>query len=227
MYTAGIKRPTIKVSKSTRVCSAHFAPGYTVPYVKSPILIKPKQPSRRILVHKSVKDRSEYYPAIPNLSQLCSESVKTNLAKSIQYECSKEELKQQVSTSNSLRVNLFQTSPQIVTLQDEKSHLQCQQRVCDNKITFLEAGLARLSLQNELLQKKVCTLQSRRYRLNAEHLKDKDKHVQCYTGVASWKLFMLLFQSLQVYDLQNLQYVGRERTFPPGDKRVHHALLTP
>ena len=35
------------------------------------------------------------------------------------------------------------------------------------------------------------------------------------------------FQSLQVYDVENLQYVGRERTFPEGKKRGPPCALNP
>ena len=35
------------------------------------------------------------------------------------------------------------------------------------------------------------------------------------------------YNSLEPYDLSNLQYVGRDRTFPPGDKRGPPRALNP
>lgn len=40
-------------------------------------------------------------------------------------------------------------------------------------------------------------------------------------------MFILFFQSLQVYDLHNLQYIGRGRTFPEGKKRGPPRALDP
>ena len=59
------------------------------------------------------------------------------------------------------------------------------------------------------------------------NFKGRDKEMLFYTGFATWNLFHLFFQSLEVYDVQNLQYIGRERTFPDGKKRGPPRVLDP
>ena len=47
--------------ESTRICSAHFAPGYTVPNVRSPALTKQEQPARRVhLKHANDAMKEEF-----------------------------------------------------------------------------------------------------------------------------------------------------------------------
>ena len=217
----------MKVSKSTRLCSAHFAPGCTVPYVKSPSLVKPKKQPRHTLIRKSIKDRSDYYKEVPSLSQLCATDIKINLAKSVQYEHYKAELLQQEVSCNTLSNNLSQSVQQVVTLMKENSLLHSQQSSSAGRIASLEAELSRLSLQNRCLQEKVEVYEHHRYRLRAENLENNDSEIHFYTGITSWNSFLLFFQSLQVYNLENLQYVGCERTFPPGSKRGPPRTLTP
>ena len=72
---------------------------------------------------------------------------------------------------------------------------------------------------NKLLQLEVKGLEQSKFLLRAEKFNAKDKDIQFYTGFHTWDLFMLFFQSLSVYDLDNLQYYGRARTFPDGNKR--------
>lgn len=57
-YYAGIRRPGLKVTQSSRVCSAHFATGKTIPYVQSPSLVKEKPRQRRQLVKHPLPERS-------------------------------------------------------------------------------------------------------------------------------------------------------------------------
>ena len=220
----------MKVTVSTRVCSAHFAPSRTVPYVRSPSLIKQEQPARRLLIRNFVKTGSKHCTPVPSLSELCKKYVNTTIAKSEHLEHAndvmKEELTLQGSTCSDLKAMLSQSSQQVSTLQAQCEFLQEQNRVNDDKIESLQIQLSKLSLENESLQKKdkekcyTC-------RFRAENLKNRDKDIQFYTGFTTWNLFMLFFQSLQVYDLDNLQYVGRKRTFPEGSKRGPPRALNP
>ena len=79
--------------------------------------------------------------------------------------------------------------------------------------------LSKLKVENESLQTQVSQFEKAQYRLRAENFEGRDKEIQFYTGFATWNLFHLFFQSLEVYDLHNLQYIGRERTFPDGKER--------
>jgi len=225
----------MNVTDSTRVCSAHFGHGCTVPYVKSPSLKKPEQPARRVLIRKSVKDRSEYYKPVPSLSELCKKHVGAILAKSVQLEHTEVSLREKLILQESVCSKLMTESHQtvnslterVVMLQAEKLHLQSQHEASVSKIESLQAQLSNLSLKNECLQKTVHTYEENRYRLRAEYLKGRDKDIQFYTGFTTWSLFILFFQSLQVYDLHNLQYIGRGRTFPEGKKRGPPRALDP
>ena len=213
----------MKVTESTRICSAHFAPGCTVPNVRSPSLTKQEQPARRVLIRNSVKTRSKRCTPVLSLSELCKKYVNTTIAKSEHLEhandAMKEELTLQGSTCSELKATLSHASQQVATLQAQHEFLQAQHRASADKIESLQNQLSKLSLENESLQKKVHMYEEKRYRLRAEDLKNRDKDVQFYTGFTTWNLLILFFQSLQVYDVENLQYVGRERTFPEGEKK--------
>ena len=74
------------------------------------------------------------------------------------------------------------------------------------------------------LQTQVSQFEKAQYRLRAENFKGRDKEIKFYTGFATWNLFHLFFQSLEVYDVYNLQYIGRERTFPDGKRGPLRAL---
>ena len=204
----------MKVTESTRICSAHFAPGCTVPNVRSPSLTKQEQPARRVLIRNSVKTRSKRCTPVLSLSELCKKYVNTTIAKSEHLEhandAMKEELTLQGSTCSELKATLSHASQQVATLQAQHEFLQAQHRASADKIESLQNQLSKLSLENESLQKKVHMYEEKRYRLRAEDLKNRDKDVQFYTGFTTWNLLILFFQSLQVYDVENLQYVGRE-----------------
>ena len=100
----------MKITESTRIRSAHFAPGCTVPNVRSPSLTKQEQPARRILIPKSVKTRSKCYTPVLSLSELCKKYVNTTIAKSEHLEhandAMKEELTLQGSTCSELKTKL-------------------------------------------------------------------------------------------------------------------------
>lgn len=214
----------MSVSKSTRVCSAHFSRGSLIPYVKSPSLKKPEQPTQlRVLVRKSVKDRYQFFKPVPSLSELCKEYATATIKKCTELEHMTDALGDSLAKKegkcSELSTRLNQSLQQIVVLEKRNGRLQFQQIASTNKIESLQTELQKLSLEKECLQKSVQTYEEKCYRLRAEHFENRDKDIQFYTGFMTWNLFMLFFQSLQVYDLQNLQYVGREQTFPEGKKR--------
>jgi len=90
----------MNVTDSTRVCSAHFGRGCTVPYVKSPSLKKP--------------ERSEYYKPVPSLSELCKKHVGAILAKSVQLEHTAVSLREKLILQESVCSKLMTESHQTV-----------------------------------------------------------------------------------------------------------------
>ena len=101
----------------------------------------------------------------------------------------------------------------------KNASLVSKQAVIQANLDLLQAKMSILTVENESFLKKVQIFKESRYRLRAENLKGRDRDVQFYTGFMSWELFMLFFESLKVYDLDNLQYIGNECTFPDGKKR--------
>ena len=228
----------MKVSESTRICSVHFRHGGTVPYVKSPSLIKHPQPSRRVLIREPVKDRYQLSKPVPSLLELAKKRIELMFARSIQLEQTvmsmKEKLSLQESACGALQTELQQTlqtvstlSEKVVTLQAEKSHLLSQLEASAARINSLQTEISKLRSENGSLQRTVLVYEENRYRLRAEYFNGRDKDIQFYTGFATWDLFLLFFQSLEVYDVNNLQYVGRERTFPDGKKQGPPRALDP
>ena len=159
-------------------------------------------------------------------------------ARSIQLEQTvvsmKEKLALQESVCGALKTEIKQTSQtvstlseKVVTLQAEKSHLLSQPEASAGMINSLQTKISKLRSENGSLQRTVLVYEENRYRLRAKYFKGRDKDIQVYTGFATWDLFLLFFQSLEVYDVNNLQYVGRERTFPDGKKRGPPRALDP
>ena len=109
----------------------------------------------------------------------------------------------------------------------KNASLVSKQAVIQANLDLLQAKMSILTVENESFLKKVQIFEESRYRLRAENLKGRDRDVQFYTGFMSWELFMLFFESLKVYDLDNLQYIGNERTFPDGKKRGPPRALNP
>ena len=110
-------------------------------------------------------------------------------------------------------------SEKIVTLQAKKSHLLSELEASAGMINSLLTEISKLRSENGSLQRTVLVYEENRYRLRAEYFKGRDKNVQFYTGFATWDLFL--------YDVNNLQYIGRERTFPDGKKRGPPRALDP
>ena len=164
-YLLCIKRPNMKVTESTWICSAHFAPGCTVPNVRSPSLTKQEQPARRVLIRNSVKTRSKHCTPVLSLSKLCKKYVNATIAKSEHLEhandAMKEELILQGSTCSNLKAKLSHASQQVATLQAQHEFLQAQHRASADKVESLQNQLSKLSLKNESLQKKfICMRRS-------------------------------------------------------------------
>ena len=235
--TTGIKRPGMKVTSSTRVCSAHFAPGCTIPYVKSPSLIRPEKTARRTIVRQTLHESSSR-TAVPSLKELCRFQLQDQLGKLHHLEqehiSTKRELCNQIDKFDQLQNRQRETMQAATSLenavsllQSDKSHLHSQMVSKVKAIESLEAEMSRLTLETVLLKSTVDRLKQGRFHLHAEDFDGRDKDINFYTGFCSWDLFMLFFRSLSVYDLDNLQYFGRDRKFPSGDKRGPPRALNP
>ena len=106
----------------------------------------------------------------------------------------------------------------------KSEHLEHANDAMKEEFTLQGSTCSELKAKLSHASQQVATLQAQHEFLQAQH---RDKDVQFYTGFTTWNLLILFFQSLQVYDVENLQYVGRERTFPEGKKKEDsHVLLT-
>ena len=237
----GIKRPSLKVTNSTRVCSAHFSLGSTIPYVKSPSLVKKNTVERRPLVRHLLTDKRK----VPSLKKLAMKYISVQLSKvaELQHKCETMQVdhSNQVSvlmdkqsqlsgTVSDLHSSLNQALQATNTLQQYNSELlaRCSRHEdVEKQLGELKQQVLKLKVENESLQTQVSQFEKVQYRLRAENFKGRDKEIQFYTGFATWNLFHLFFQSLEVYDVHNLQYIGRERTFPDGKKRGPPRALDP
>ena len=228
----------MKVTSSTRVCSAHFAPGCTIPYVKSPSLIRSEKSARRIIVRQTPHEDPPSRTAVPSLKELCQLHLQDQLGKLHQLEqentLTKRELCNQIDKFDQLQNKQTETVQTVTSLenavsslQSDKSQLQSLMVSKVKSIETLEAEISRLTLETVLLKSSVDTFKQGRFQLRAEDLDKRDKDINFYTGFCSWDLFMLFFRSLSVYDLGNLQYFGRDRKFPSGDKRGPPRALNP
>ena len=97
----------MKVTSSTRVCSAHFAPGCTIPYVKSPSLIRPEKTARRIIVRQTPHEESPSRTTVPSLKELCQLQLQDQIGKLHQLEqehvSTKREFCNQIDNFNRLQ----------------------------------------------------------------------------------------------------------------------------
>ena len=228
----------MKVTSSTRVCSAHFAPGCTIPYVKSPSLIRPEKTARRVIVRQTPHEESPSRTAVPCLKELCQLQLQDQLGKLHQLEqehvSTKRELNNHIDKFDQLQNRQVETMQTLASLEDtvsllesDKSQLQSLMVSKVKDIESLEAEISRLTLETVLLKSSVDRLKQGRFRLRAEDFDGRDKDINFYTGFSSWDLFMIFFRSLSVYDLDNLQYFRRDRKFPSGEKRGPPRALNP
>ena len=230
----------MKVTNSTRVCSAHFPRGSTIPYVRSPSLVTTNV-ERRPLVRHLLKDKRK----VPSLKKLAMKYISVQLSKVTELEQKCETM--QADHKNQLSVIMHEKSQLSCTVSDLHSRLNQETQASntlkqynsellaycssledvEKQLDVLTNQFAKLKIENESLQTRVSQFEKAQYRLRAENFKGRDKEMLFYTGFATWNLFHLFFQSLEVYDVQNLQYIGRERTFPDGKKRGPPRVLDP
>lgn len=140
-------------------------------------------------------------------------------------------LKAELSKSHA---NLYQEQDRLATSEKNaieilkaKAELEAFSEKKSIEMDDLVKSMSGLTLQCRELEEKVHAYSKCRYKLRAENFTDADRDVHYYTGFSTWKTFMVFFESLEGYDLCNLQYIGRERTFPAGRKRGPPRALNP
>lgn len=214
------------ISSSTRVCSAHFIYGDGIPYVRSPSLSKKTAISRRALVR--IQTAKSSVPSLKQLSrQVAEKAIGTSAHLCDSVRTLEGEIAEKISACQELELQLQMKQSTLELYKVENASLVSKQAVIQANLDLLQARMSILTLENESLLKKVKAFEESHYRLRAENLKGRDSDVQFYTGFMSWNLFMIFFESLKVYDLENLQYIGKERTFPDGKKRGPPRALDP
>ena len=87
----------MKITPSTPVCSAHFAPGCAVHFVKSPSLTRPEKASRRIVVRR-IPQKEPTKAMAPSLKDLCRVQLQDQLSKLYQLELEHASTKQEFSS---------------------------------------------------------------------------------------------------------------------------------
>ena len=242
--TIGIKRPGLKVTNSTRVCSAHFAPGCFIPYVRSPSLVKPAAKERRPLIR--------YRYTAPSLASLAKIAIEREFRENdeLESECTtlKTSNSQLLCTTSTLNTTICRLESQLSESSANMQQLQARVRMAEMTITELTKmidefdamrkrhegeveelmkGVSKLTMEHECLRSEVKSYERCKFRLRVENFSNDDSGIHYYTGFLTWKIFIAFFNSLEPYDLSNLQYVGRDRTFPPGDKRGPPRALNP
>ena len=183
---------------------------------------------RRPLVRHLLTDKRK----VPSLKKLATKYISVQLSKvaELQHKCETMQVdhSNQVSvlmdkqsqlsgTVSDLHSSLNQALQATNTLQQYNSELlaRCSRHEdVEKQLGELKQQVLKLKVENESLQTQVSQFEKAQYRLRAENFKGRDKEIQFYTGFATWNLFHLFFQSLEVYDVHNLQYIGRERTLP-------------
>lgn len=191
-WLRSIRRETLQVNQSTRVCSAHFRNGEKssktdVPYVRSPSLVpKPKQP--RKLVTRISSDNGIHVNDIDSLEVIEDESTS-----SMNQDDDPEE---QMDGD-------YETLGDKVTNLDENMHAESDDDDDDDE--YLPTQIQPMRL---------------------EHIYGNDKLIRLYTGLPNTTTFHILCDNLGV-PINNLQYWGRPRTFPDGNKRGPPRKLYP
>ncbi|SMN01597.1 hypothetical protein SPONL_2142 [uncultured Candidatus Thioglobus sp.] len=129
---------------------------------------------------------------------------------------------------------LCQTQDSVVISEKKNSEIVEQRKKleasCEHLMTEIDdltKSMGTLTLQCKTLEDQVSDYEKCKYKLRAENFTNHDSQIQFYTGFTSWSTFITIFNSLEVYELSNLQYVGRDRKYPTGKKRGPPRALNP
>ena len=241
----------MKVTNSTRVCSAHFAPGCSIPCIQSKSL-KPAVKERRPILRQPLRKKYKV-PSLANLAKCAVQHEFQNYSvKCFDLRETNDQLRSAKSKLDStvalLESQLKESHMELQHLQEKvevsetnivelvKHHSELTTELLKQKamnkehvseVEKLTKAMNVLSLQHELLTKEVSSYKDCKYKLRVENFTDNDSGIQFYTGFSSWKMFIVFFNSLEPYEIDNLEYFGRERTFPPGKKRGPPRALNP
>ena len=126
-----------------------------------------------------------------------------------------------------LRSELHETHAALTELTKQTEHLIQRNTEHTSEINKLAKMVNELTIKREIADGKVREYERSKYRLRAENFINQDSEIQFYTGFSSWDMFHCFFKSLSAFDPSNMQYVGKERTYPPGKKRGPPRALNP
>ena len=173
----------MKVTNSTRVCSAHFPLGSRIPYVKSPSLVT-KNIKRRPLVRHLLKDKQK----VPSLKKLAMKNISTQLSRVAELEQKYETM--QADHRNQMSVIIHEKSQLsciVSGLHDKLKQAtqasnalkQCNSELlshcsrledAEKQLVVLKNQLSKLKIENEAVQTRVSQFEKAQYRLRAEKL---------------------------------------------------------
>lgn len=205
-YYAGIRRPGLKVTQSSRVCSAHFATGKTIPYVQSPSLVKEKPRQRRQLVkhplpERSVASKHKKTPGqaccrIPSLVTLTQNYLQQQLSHNahlatisgINDQLAAINLSQG-DTITCLRYELDKAGAELIEVENDKATTianhtkQTHNFLQTNKVLAFDINrltqmLDKLSMEKIIAEIKASVYEKCKYRLCAEDFTDIDSDIQ-------------------------------------------------
>ena len=125
------------------------------------------------------------------------------------------------------RVRVAEMSLTITELTKMIDEFDAMRKRHEGEVEELMKGVSKLTIEHKCLRSEVKNYERCKFRLRVENFSNNDSGIHYYTGFLTWKIFFSFFNSLEPYDLSNLQYVGRDRTFPPGDKRGPPRALNP
>ena len=184
----------MKVALSTRVYSAHFAPGCAIPYVKSP-LIKPEKTARHTIVHR-IPHEEPLKTMVPSLKDLCQIQLQDQLSKLHQLEqehaSTKKKLSSHIDMYDQRQNKLTETMETVNSLKHEVSLLQADRSQLQSlmvskfkDIESLEAEISHLTLETVLLKLVIDRFKQNKFQLRAEGFNGLDKDINFYTGFCS------------------------------------------
>ena len=177
-WLRSLRRETLEVNKSTRVCNAHVKNGKKssttdVPYVRSPSLVpQPMQPRKPV-------------------TRLCSNDDNT--------------------------IDSLENESAYSTNQDDDPE-EPMAGDYDDKVTNLDENLYSVYPNHENNDDDDEYMPIPVQPMRLEHVYGSDKLIRLYTGLPNTTTFHILCDNLGV-PINNLQYWGRPRTFPDGNKR--------
>lgn len=150
------------MTSSSRVCSAHFAPGCTIPYVRSVSLIKPTRPSRRPIIRHIKR-------TIPTLKEFAYKCINNEITKvgelELKYEEVKTELDDSMQNQTCLQTELHQLQGQVLQqssvdqqLSNELSSCYEQHTRIVQQVDKLTKCMSSLSIEKSPFKSKFCSM---------------------------------------------------------------------